>query len=392
MQIYKNYMPAAESVCLMYKSMPISQKLLNQRSSIFLVSLLMACMLLLSACSGDGSAKASNVSAKSAASTLIPTPTVNPTLQQQGSMQLETFQQWITLMKQYGGSVSKYQQQYTGDLQTLNAATSNTTYQAALKTLNGHVSAIQLPALQAEATGLQQKLTQQANNWANKHTYYDSYDGVTYNLGYEYQAIVNYPTQGLIDSSQTVADYQYAIGQLNNWLANFQAYQKDFSDKTPYNQVHQTDTQLMQKYGDTSGKVIVVSLAEQAMRVYQDGKLVNSFQVVTGMPNHPSLPGTWWIETRQTDIKFTSGKQPGQEGYYPPTPIAYALLYHSGGYFIHEAWWRTMYGPDMQFPHLDPGGTSFAYQGSHGCVNMSTADVQWVYNFATVDTTKLIIY
>jgi lipoprotein-anchoring transpeptidase ErfK/SrfK len=371
-----------------------SQKLLNRRSSTLFLSLLLACTFLLSSCSGDGSASASSSLQKAVptTSTLMPTPAVSPTLQQQGSMQLETFQQWISLMQQYGGNAGHYQQQYTSGQQALNAATSDTAYQAALQALNEQVLAIKLPALQAEATGLQQKLSQQANAWANKHTYYDSYNGTTYNLGYEYQAIVNYPTQGQVDSSQTVADYQYAIGQLNNSLASFQAYQTDFSDKTPYNQVHQTDTQLMQKYGDTTGDVIVVSLAEQAMRVYQDNKLVNSFQVVTGMPDHPSLPGAWWIETRQTNIQFTSGKKPGQEGYYPPTPIAFALQYHSDGYFIHQSWWRTMYGPDMQFPHIDPGGTSFAYQGSHGCVNMSTPDVQWVYNFATVGSTKLIIY
>jgi lipoprotein-anchoring transpeptidase ErfK/SrfK len=378
----------------MYKSMQKSQKLLNRRSSIIFFSLFLACTFLLSSCSGDGSARANRSlqQAVPTTSTLMPTPAVSPVLQQQGSMQLETFQQWISLMQQYGGNAGHYQQQYISGQQALNAATSDTAYQVALHALNEQVLAIKLPALQAEAAGLQQKLSQQANVWADKHTYYDSYNGTTYNLGYEYQAIVNYPTQGLMDSSRTVADYQYAIGQLNNSLANFQAYQADFSDKTPYNQVHSTDTQLIQKYGDTSGNVIVVSLAEQAMRVYQNNKLVNSFQVVTGMPNHPSLPGTWWIETRQTDIKFTSGKKPGEEGYYPPTPIAYALQYHSDGYFIHQSWWRTMYGPDMQFPHVDPGGSSFAYQGSHGCVNMSTPDVQWIYNFATVGSTKLVIY
>ncbi|MBA2396264.1 MAG: L,D-transpeptidase [Ktedonobacteraceae bacterium] len=377
----------------MYKALPKSQKFLNRRLSIVLFSLFLASTFLLSSCSGDGLVRANASSQKAIpTSTPMPTPTIGPMLQQQGSMQLETFQQWISLMKQYGGNTAHYQQQYTSDQQALSSATSLTAYQAALHTLNEQVLSIKLPALQAEATGLQQKLSQQANDWANKHTYYDSYNGTTYNLGYEYQAIVNYPTQGEMDSSQTVAAYQYAIGQLSNSLANFHAYQTDFSDKTPYNQIHRTDTQLLQKYGYTSGNVIVVSLAEQAMRVYQDNKLVNSFQVVTGMPDHPSLPGTWWIENRQTNIKFTSGKKPGQEGYYPPTPIAYALQYHSDGYFIHQSWWRTMYGPDMQFPHMDPGGSSFAYQGSHGCVNMSTPDVQWVYNFATVDTTKLVVY
>ena len=360
-----------------------------------LCGLLLACALLLGACSSGAPLSKSGDPAQNAANTptLTPSPTVSPALQQQGTAQLQTFQQWIALMQQYGGNVSTYQQQYTSDQQALNAATSDSAFQSALHTLNGHVAAIKLPALKTEANSLQQKLTQEANAWSNTHTYYDSYDGVTYHLGYEYQGVVDYPAQALLDGSTTIASYQYVIEQLNIWLNNFQAYQANFNDKTPYNRVHTTDTQLMQKYGELSGKVIVISLSEQAMRVYQDGKLVNAFLVVTGMPDHPSLPGSWWVETRQTNIQFTSGKQPGQDGYYPPTPIPYAMRYHSNGYYLHESWWRTRYGPHMQFPHpTDPGGTSFSERGSHGCVNMSHDDVVWLYSFAQVDTTKIIIY
>jgi len=368
------------------------QKRTHRRHAAFIFGLLLACTLLLNACSIGGQASAHSQPSQNPTPALAPSPTVSPSLQEQGTAQLQAFQKWISLMQQYGGNVSNYQQQYSSDQQALSAASSDSAYQAALARLNGHVEAIKLPALKTEAEGLQRKLAQEAQGWSSKHTYYDSYDGVTYNLGYEYEGVVNYPAQYLLDGSTTIADYQYVIGQLNVWLSNFQAYQTNFSDKTPYNQVHATDTQLMQKYGYTSGKVLVISLSEQAMRVYQDGKLINAFLVVTGMPDHPSLPGTWWIETKQTNIQFTSGKQPGQEGYYPPTPIAYAMQYHSGGYFIHESWWRSQYGPNKQFPHFDPGGTSFANRGSHGCINMSTATVEWVYNFVTVNSTKIIIY
>ena len=379
----------------MSKRMQKSHNLSRRRSSALLFSLLLACTLLLNACSIGGQANANHGAASNTAasvSTAAPSPTVNPSLQQQGTTQLQAFQQWISLLQQYGGKADTYQQQYSGDQQALSIATTDSEYQAALTALNGHVAAIKRPALKAEANSLLQKLSQEASNWSNKHTYYDSYNGVTYNLGYEYQGVVNYPAQYLLDSATTIADYQYIIGQLNIWLSNFNAYSKDFSDKTPYNQVHATDTSLMKQYGYTSGKVIVVSFAEQAMRVYQDGRLVNAFQVVTGMPGHPSLPGSWWIETRQTNLQFTSGKKPGQDGYYPPTPIAYAMQYHSGGYYIHQSWWRSEYGPYKQFPHIDYGGTSFAYEGSHGCINMSTATVEWLYNFVSVDTTKLLIY
>jgi L,D-transpeptidase-like protein len=378
-----------KALASMFKPM---QKTRNHRLSGLLFGLLLACTLLLNACSGPLAAASNSTASATSTPTLVPTPTVAPTLQQQGTMQLQTFQQWIALLQQYGGKASKYQQQYTDDQQALRAATTNTTYQSALSALNGHVKAIKLPALKAEATSLQNKLASGANSWASKHTYYDSYDGVTYNLGYEYQGIVNYPAQGLLAGASSIADYQYLIGQLNIWLTNFAAYKKNFSDQTPYNQVHATDTQLMKKYGYTSGQVIVLSFSEQAMRVFQDGKLVTSFQIVSGQPDHPSLPGTWWIESRQTNIQFTSGKKPGQDGYYPPTPIAYALAYHSDGYYFHQSWWRSEYGPFKQFPHLDPGGTSFAVHGSHGCINMSTQDVEWLYNNTSVISTKVIMY
>jgi lipoprotein-anchoring transpeptidase ErfK/SrfK len=259
--------------------------------------------------------------------------------------------------------------------------------------LNRQNSARQLPTLRTEALMLQQQLEQKATAWSKQHPYVDSYDGITYQLGYEYQAIANYPTQNLLDRAQSVADYQYIIGQLQGWLADFAAYTTNFSATMPYNQVHATDLQLMQQNSVTSEqKIIIISLAEQAMRVYQHGQLIHAFQVVTGKPEHPSLPGSWQIESKVTNTTFTSGKQPGQDGYYPPTPIALAMQYHSDGYFVHQSWWRSQYGPYKQFPHMDTGGTLFANDGSHGCINMSTADVTWLYNFAQVNMTKVIIY
>lgn len=373
----------------MFKSM---QKSRNQRLATYLSGLLLACTLLLNACSAPTLPGSKAASSPTSTPVLVPSPTVTAVLQQQGTMQLQSFQQWIALMQEYGGKADKYQQQYTSDQQALTVATTDTNYQSALTTLNGHVKAIKLPALKAEAISLENKLSSGANSWANKHTYYDSYDGVTYNLGYEYQGIVNYPAAGLLDGATTIADYQYIIGQLNIWLTNFAAYKTNFSDKTPYNQVHATDTQLIKQYGDTSGQVLVVSFSEQALRVYQDGKLVQSFLIVSGQPDHPSLPGAWWVESRQKGIQFTSGKKPNEEGYYPPTPIAFALQYHSTGYYLHESWWRSQYGPFKQFPHLDPGGTSFAIHGSHGCINMSNPDVKWLYNNTSVISTKIIMY
>jgi lipoprotein-anchoring transpeptidase ErfK/SrfK len=157
--------------------------------------------------------------------------------------------------------------------------------------------------------------------------------------------------------------------------------EQDYSDKTPYNQVHATDRQMMQHYPSLQhGMVLMVSQVEQAMRVYRDGKLIRAFYVTTGRVERPALPGVWTVQDRKSPDQFKSTDPPGSPYWYPPTPIQYAILYHWGGFFVHDAWWRVNFGPGTQFPHYDVGGDeSFAGNGSHGCVNMQSNDAAWVY-------------
>jgi lipoprotein-anchoring transpeptidase ErfK/SrfK len=353
---------------------------------------LLCCLFLLSACNGT-TPQSSTAQPTATKSLPTPTPTVSSRLQDQGNTQLQAFQQWIALMQQYKGNVTIYQQQYNSDQQALQSATSNTAYQKALQTLNTHVAAIQIPAMKAECNYLFNKLQQEAIAFGKQHTYYDSYNNTTYPLGYQYGpqgATGPLWLQGEISSAQTMADYQQAVEDLNMNLTNFQAMVADFNDKTPYNQVHQTDIELMKHYGYMNSKVVVVSLNEEALRVYDNGKLVNSFLVVTGQPDLPTPPGTWWVEGKQHPTEFKADVPPSSPNWYPPTPINYAMQFHSNGYFLHDSWWRTEYGPDLNFPHLDPGGTQYSIHGSHGCVNMSTANAAWLYNFVQLYTHILI--
>ena len=89
--------------------------------------------LLLTAC---GTSTGSTVSSTP---TAIPSPTIDPTLTKQGDMELQAFQKWIALLKQYNGDISLYQQQYTGDQQALHTAQSDSAYKTALAKLQGHV-------------------------------------------------------------------------------------------------------------------------------------------------------------------------------------------------------------------------------------------------------------
>ena len=189
----------------------------------------------------------------------------------------------------------------------------------------------------------------------------------------------------------TQSDFQAVVNDEKDELFSLQMLEQDYEDKTPYNQPHKTDIELIQQY-QLSGQIIVVSMLEQVMRVYENGKLVRSFSVTTGRVELPSLPGHWTVLARQLPTEFTSSDPPGLPYWYPPTPINYAINYHSDGYFIHDAWWRVNFGPGTQFPHYDVGGDeSFAGNGSHGCINMQENDAAWLYS-NTNYTTQIIVY
>jgi L,D-transpeptidase catalytic domain len=356
-----------------------------QHTTLLLVVGSVLAALLLSAC---GNPLSTNVPA------VTPTPTVNLTLQKEGKTQLETFQHWITLMQQNGGDVAVYQQQYNKDQQTLNQAKTNKAYTTALNTLKGHVQTIQIPALKQESQSLLNQLQQQVQAWGKQHTFHDNYNHTTYPLDYEYGSngiAGSLWAEDELNGDHTVADYQQTVDDLNMWLYNFQQMKADATDKTPYNQPHQTDLAVLQHYNFQNQKVVVVSLSEQALRVYDQGKLVKAWQVTTGQPALPTPPGTWWIEGKKHPDLFKSDEPKNSPLWYPPTPINYSMPYHSNGYYLHDAWWRTTFGPGTNFPHQDPGGDPFAEQGSHGCVNMSTSDAAWLYQFVSLYT-RVVIY
>ncbi|HYU73637.1 MAG TPA: L,D-transpeptidase [Ktedonobacteraceae bacterium] len=355
-----------------------------------LLSALVLCLVLLSAC--GSLSNGGNRQSVSSTPTALPTPAVDPTLQNQGTTELQTFQQWITLMQKYNGNTGTFQQQYTSDQEALQNAKTSTAYNAALSTLKNHVQAIQIPAMKTEGQSLQQQLQQGVTSFGQKHQYHDAYDNKTYPLGFEYGSSgMGGWLQDELSSARTVSDYQQAIEDANMWLTNFQAMASNSSDKTPYNQVHNSDLQLLQHYGMMNKKVIVISLEEQAMRVYQNGKLVNAFLVTTGRPDKPSLPGTWWVEGKQSPTVFKANVPQSSPYWYPDTPINYAVQYHSNGYFIHDSWWRADYGPGTQFPHQDASGDIYSAQGSHGCINMAKDNAAWVYGFVELYT-HIVVY
>jgi hypothetical protein len=306
---------------------------------------------------------------------------------------LDDFANQIQQLKTYGIDPTPYQKKLDADRSMLQGPLNLSSYISFSQRVNTDVASIHSALLQGQAHYLVNQFHQEVNNWGNAHLYHDSYDGQNYSLvaGYGDNGIGS-DLDSALSSASSDDDYQSVITLANNDLFNLHLLEADYQDQTPYDQTHQTDIQALQHYDLMHGQVIVVSLVNQALRLYQDGKLVRGFQVTTGREELPSLPGIWTVLARLSPTVFKSPDPPGSPYWYPDTPINYAIEYHDGGYFIHDSWWRVNYGPGTQFPHYDTGGDEqFANSGSHGCINLPESDAGWLYN-NTSWSTSIIVY
>ncbi len=112
----------------------------------------------------------------------------------------------------------------------------------------------------------------------------------------------------------------------------------------------------------SAGKEIVVVIHEQKVYAYQDGQLVRSTLVSTGIARYPTRVGQFHIYSKYISTLMTG------PGYYLPN-VPYTM-YYSGGFALHGTYWHNNFGHPM----------------SHGCVNMPTSEAAWMFKWAPVGT------
>ena len=107
---------------------------------------------------------------------------------------------------------------------------------------------------------------------------------------------------------------------------------------------------------------IDVNLTQQMVYAYQGDTVVNSFLVSTGTWQYPTVTGQYHIYIK---LRYTDMSGPGY--YLPNVPFT---MYFYKGYGLHGTYWHHNFGTPM----------------SHGCVNLSIPDSEWLYNWASVGT------
>jgi lipoprotein-anchoring transpeptidase ErfK/SrfK len=134
-------------------------------------------------------------------------------------------------------------------------------------------------------------------------------------------------------------------------------------------------------YNAGVGKVIVISLSRQVLTAYQDGSAVLTTLVATGRPQLPTPPGVYHIFRRYSPYLMISPWGYGSPWWYPPSWTNFAMEFLGGGYFIHDAPWRSWYGPGANL-----------YNGTHGCVNVPYSPMATLWNWAPIGTTVVVQY
>ena len=123
-----------------------------------------------------------------------------------------------------------------------------------------------------------------------------------------------------------------------------------------------------------------ISIANQRMWYYKDGKLLVDTPIVSGcVANGHATPsgGVWKINYKASPYVMKGEIMANGEREYE-TPCDYWLPFN-GGIGIHDLASRTAFG-----------GSIYKTNGSHGCINTPYENVQTIYRNITAGTPVVV--
>ncbi len=114
---------------------------------------------------------------------------------------------------------------------------------------------------------------------------------------------------------------------------------------------------------------ISINLYEQTLAVYENGEMVYATLVSSGLDGWWTQPGTFQVYEKLEADPMQGAFAADRSDFYYLEDVPW-ILYFDQSRALHGAYWHNGYG----------------YPRSHGCVNLSPADAQWLYDWAEVGT------
>jgi len=145
----------------------------------------------------------------------------------------------------------------------------------------------------------------------------------------------------------------------------------DYTVKDPA-KISATSTTMLRP---DAAKFIRISLKEQRIRAYENGKLVNTFLISSGRGKYPTPRGEFSVLDKLPTVNYqwTYGKDSPDNFDLGIVPFNLRIMPHK---YIHYAYWHNNFGHPM----------------SHGCINVSLKNIKWIYRWAEKDIPVFIHY
>ncbi len=124
---------------------------------------------------------------------------------------------------------------------------------------------------------------------------------------------------------------------------------------------------LVDEFTTMPQKMIDLNLSDQRLYCYDEGNLVFSCWTASGKSGYSTRTGDFRIYAKDAVVDMTSS--PGDAEFYDVKDVPY-VNWFSGGQAIHGCYWSSEFG----------------YPRSHGCVNVTVSDAEWIYDWAPVGT------
>lgn len=117
--------------------------------------------------------------------------------------------------------------------------------------------------------------------------------------------------------------------------------------------------------GVTNGRWIEVNLYDQTVSVYENNQLIFATLVATGVEPFFTQPGLFQIYSKKATETMSGAFEPDRSDYYYLQDVPWTMYYDQAR-ALHGAYWRAWFG----------------YEQSHGCVNFSLGDSNWLFQWA----------
>jgi hypothetical protein len=117
--------------------------------------------------------------------------------------------------------------------------------------------------------------------------------------------------------------------------------------------------------GVDSDRWIEINLFQQTMAVYEDGQLQYASLVTSGVAPLYTRPGLFQIYEKKPLETMQGATAEDRSDFYYLQDVPWTM-YFDEARALHAAYWRTHFG----------------YPASHGCVNLSPTDANWIFHWA----------